>query len=103
MTQIGYTGETTDRTGYSWFPCYPYNSFNTFLISKSRFDFPDSLKVYYSRRYPQTWSLDQACDIFTSDTITVNEKCDSLYAQLNAKVAFFYAKNPPQHFLEIIE
>ena len=98
MTQIGYTGETTDRTGYSWFPCYPYNSFNTFLISKSRFDFPDSLKVYYSRRYPQTWSLDQACDIFTSDTITVNEKCDSLYAQLNAKVAFFYAKNPPQHF-----
>lgn len=63
-------------------------------ISKSRFDFPDSLKCYYSqasRGYVSYFTR----DIFKSDTITVGEKCDSLFARLEAKYAFFYAKNPP--------
>lgn len=63
-------------------------------ISKSRFDFPDSLKCYYSQSYRGYVSYFTR-DIFKSDTITVGEKCDSLFARLEAKYAFFYAKNPP--------
>lgn len=63
-------------------------------ISKSRFDFPDSLKCYYSQASGGYVSYFTR-DIFKSDTITVGEKCDSLFARLEAKYAFFYAKNPP--------
>lgn len=80
---------------YSW--CYLGNQYNNvFPISKDRFDFPDSLKVYYSRIIynGNYWSF----DVFTSDTITVGEKCDSLFAKLNAKVACFYSKTPPKHY-----
>lgn len=65
-----------------------------YSISQDRFDFPDSLVVYYSKYA----SEDYAYNTFSSDTITVGEKCDSLFAKLNTKVACFYAKNPPKHF-----
>lgn len=72
------------------------NDYRTLIvpISKSRFDFPDSLKCYYSQEYGGYVSYCTR-DIFKSDTITVGEKCDSLFARLEAKYAFFYAKNPP--------
>lgn len=80
---------------YSW--CYLGNQYNNvFPISKDRFDFPDSLKVYYSRGEANVNS--RSFDVFTSDTITVGEKCDSLFAKLNAKVACFYSKTPPKHY-----
>lgn len=68
-------------------------------VSEKRFDFPDSLKCYYSRRtYSNSLggiSYISIKDIFKSDTITVGAKCDSLFARLEAKYAFFYAKNSP--------
>ena len=65
-------------------------------VSEKRFDFPDSLKCYYSRRtYGYSSFSVSIKDIFKSDTVTVGEKCDSLFARLEAKYAFFYAKNPP--------
>lgn len=80
---------------YSW--CYLGNQYNNvFPISKDRFDFPDSLKVYYSRG--EAFVNSRSFDVFTSDTITVGEKCDSLFAKLNAKVACFYSKTPPKHY-----
>lgn len=86
---------------YSWWE--PNNQYPTRMtdmpVSEKRFDFPDSLKCYYSRRtyysYLGGYSYTSVKDIFKSDTITVGEKCDSLFARLEAKYAFFYAKNPP--------
>lgn len=66
-------------------------------ISQDRFDFPDSLVVYYSKKHIAGFE-NCAYNTFSSDTITVGEKCDSLFAKLNTKVACFYAKNPPKHF-----
>lgn len=94
MVRMGSVGST----GYDSWKTRVYDV-SSIVVSPSRFDFPDSLKVYYSQAgYQYSYRKDRSSDIFTSDTITVNEKCDSLYAQLKAKVAFFYAKNPPQHF-----
>ena len=86
---------------YSWWePNYQYpNRMADMPVSEKRFDFPDSLKCYYSRRKYYSplggYSYTSVKDIFKSDTITVGEKCDSLFARLEAKYAFFYAKNPP--------
>lgn len=81
---------------YSWWvPSYYYDSMTDMPVSEKRFDFPDSLKCYYSRRTYSYYSYTSVNDIFKSDTITVGEKCDSLFARLEAKYAFFYAKNPP--------
>ena len=83
-----------------WDSYYQSSSWMTDMpVSEKRFDFPDSLKCYYSRRtYSNSLggiSYISIKDIFKSDTITVGEKCDSLFARLEAKYAFFYAKNPP--------
>ena len=81
-----------------WSPDGYHNREYIVPISKSRFDFPDSLKCYYSQIYRSSISGIMhyyTGDIFKSDTITVSEKCDSLFARLEAKYAFFYAKNPP--------
>lgn len=86
IRKIGVTREKK-----SW-DAYYYGIGSRYSISQDRFDFPDSLIVYYSKRE------DHAYNIFSSDTITVGEKCDSLFAKLNTKVACFYAKNPPKHF-----
>lgn len=81
---------------YSWWVPGYYDSITDMPVSEKRFDFPDSLKCYYSRRtYTYNNSSVSIKDIFKSDTITVGEKCDSLFARLEAKYAFFYAKNPP--------
>lgn len=86
IRKIGVTREKK-----SW-DAYYYGIGSRYSISQGRFDFPDSLIVYYSKRE------DHAYNTFSSDTITVGEKCDSLFAKLNTKVACFYAKNPPKHF-----
>lgn len=92
---IPLNGQYNYGSCYSW--CYLGNQYNNvFPISKDRFDFPDSLKVYYSRGEANVNS--RSFDVFTSDTITVGEKCDSLFAKLNAKVACFYSKTPPKHY-----
>lgn len=81
---------------YSWWVPGYYDSITDMPVSEKRFDFPDSLKCYYSRRtYGYSSFSVSIKDIFKSDTITVGEKCDSLFARLEAKYAFFYAKNPP--------
>lgn len=81
---------------YSWWVPGYYDSITDMPVSEKRVDFPDSLKCYYSRRtYTYNNSSVSIKDIFKSDTITVGEKCDSLFARLEAKYAFFYAKNPP--------
>lgn len=82
---------------YSWWVPGYYDSITDMPVSEKRFDFPDSLKCYYSRRtYGYSSFSVSIKDIFKSDTITVGEKCDSLFARLEAKYAFFYAKNPPE-------
>lgn len=79
---------------YSWWePNYQYPDRMTDMpVSEKRFDFPDSLKCYYSRRKYYSplggYSYTSVKDIFKSDTITVGEKCDSLFARLEAKYAF---------------
>ena len=88
IRKIGMTREKK-----SWDACY-YGIGASYSISQDRFDFPDSLVVYYSKCARE----DHAYNTFSSDTITVGEKCDSLFAKLNTKVACFYAKNPPKHF-----
>lgn len=81
---------------YSWWVPGYYDSITDMPVSEKRFDFPDSLKCYYSRRtYGYSSFSVSIKDIFKSDTVTVGEKCDSLFARLEAKYAFFYAKNPP--------
>ena len=81
---------------YSWWVPGDYDSITDMPVSEKRFDFPDSLKCYYSRRtYGYSSFSVSIKDIFKSDTVTVGEKCDSLFARLEAKYAFFYAKNPP--------
>lgn len=79
---------------YSWWVPGYYDFITDMPVSEKRFDFPDSLKCYYSRRTYDNFSV-SIKDTFKSDTITVGEKCDSLFARLEAKYAFFYAKNPP--------
>lgn len=79
---------------YSWWVRGYYDFITDMPVSEKRFDFPDSLKCYYSRRTYDNFSV-SIKDTFKSDTITVGEKCDSLFARLEAKYAFFYAKNPP--------
>lgn len=79
---------------YSWWVRGYYDFITDMPVSEKRFDFPDSLKCYYSRRTYDNF-LVSIKDTFKSDTITVGEKCDSLFARLEAKYAFFYAKNPP--------
>lgn len=88
VTKIG-----VSREKKSWDACY-YGIGGSYSISQDRFDFPDSLIVYYSKYAKEA----HAYNTFSSDTITVGEKCDSLFAKLNTKVACFYAKNPPKHF-----
>lgn len=71
-------------------------SYRNIPISPTRFDFPKNLRFYNSfglgsHNYTpvvQIWHT------FTSDTITVYEQCDTLIAKLNAKIAYFYPKQP---------
>ena len=67
-------------------------------ISDKKFSFPAEMRFYNSLDY--TIRTDGSTkEIFTSqkfvsDTIIINEKCDTLFAKLRAKVAFFYNKTP---------
>lgn len=67
-------------------------------ISSSYFSFPLNLKLYNSLTY-STYTNSDTKEIFpehefASDTIVIHEKCDTMYAILKAKVAFFYNPKP---------
>lgn len=67
-------------------------------ISDKKFSFPAKMHLYNSLDYTtmtdgSTKSI-ITCHEFVSDTIIVNEKCDTLFAKLRAKVAYFYNKKP---------
>lgn len=94
IVKIGGIQFSQYRDSYSWWVPGYYDFITDMPVSEKRFDFPDSLKCYYSRRTYDNFSV-SIKDTFKSDTITVGEKCDSLFARLEAKYAFFYAKNPP--------
>ena len=60
---------------YSWWVPGDYDSITDMPVSEKRFDFPDSLKCYYSRRtYGYSSFSVSIKDIFKSDTVTVGEK-----------------------------
>lgn len=75
-----------------WCGTAPNNGAYNMPISETRFDFPKNLRFYHSLG-GKTNSV-SVTDRFTSDTITVGEFCDTLYAKLNAKIAYFYNKKP---------
>ena len=66
-----------------------------FPISPSRFDFPDSLKVYYCGHYSFPNEPTYIYHSYSSDTIVVGEKCDTLHANLKARVGYFKSPTPP--------
>ena len=79
--------------------CWAYNS--TINISKERFVFPNNLHFYNSLHYEGS-SLKGydivVYDSYTSDTIIVGPKCDTLFTKLNAKIAYFYNENPVKSY-----
>jgi len=85
-----------------WYSSYEGKStrwwLGTMEIDNQRFDFPHNMVYYNSMGY---WTYnaggnahDAVYDEFSSDTIVVYDKCDTLYAKLNAKIAIFYNKTP---------
>ena len=72
-------------------------------ISKTRFDFPESLKAYYggskSVNYQPNSIFAQHC--YTSDTIVVGANCDTLCVQLTAKIGYFKGMIPPEPVVSI--
>lgn len=67
-------------------------------ISKKRFDFPDSMIACYGGQ--QTVNGSPRFNpylLFSSDTIVVGEKCDTLTALLKGNVGYFKTKTPPIH------
>ena len=72
--------------------CWAYNS--TVNISKKRFEFPNNLRFYNSLHYVKSGSSIVTYDSYSSDTIIVGSKCDTLFAKVKAKIAYFYNKKP---------
>ncbi len=69
-------------------------------ISGKKFAFPANMRFYNSLDYT-SYMTGGTKDIttnheFVSDTIIVHEKCDTLFAKLRAKVAYFYNKTPTE-------
>ena len=69
-------------------------------ISSQKFSFPTEMHFYNSLDYT-SYMTGGTKDIttnheFVSDTIIVHEKCDTLFAKLRAKVAYFYNKTPTE-------
>ena len=93
-------GSPSDNAN-SWY-LETFNSYRNGIdmpISSSRFEFPESLKAYHGGwtssslgGYHYKWA--QHC--YTSDTIVVGSKCDTLEVRLKAKVAYFETAVPPQ-------
>lgn len=71
---------------------------NDFEISKNKFEFPSNLRFYnslgYSRMSDGSTREVYSTTTFESDTIVVGAFCDTLYAKLKAKIAFFYNEKP---------
>lgn len=88
-----------------WWENTPYRSKNlqNMPISSRKFEFPKNLKYYNSLDYYTLMSGGthhiRTRDIYESDTIVVYEKCDTLLAQLKARVAYFYNPKPIKFYL----
>lgn len=68
-------------------------------ISPTRFDFPKNMHYYnsfgiVSTGYPVSHPVVEIWQTFSSDTITVYEQCDTLVANLKAKIAYFHSRQP---------
>ena len=73
-----------------------YNKRFPIPVSESRFDFPDNLKAYYGGYQTSNGSSGQSVyHYYKSDTIVIGEKCDTLFAKLDANVAYFKTIIPP--------
>ena len=75
---------------------------NVIPISSTRFEFPESLKAYHGGYgnigdYYQSYYTKYAQHEYTSDTIIVGSKCDTLGIQLTAKIAYFKVATPPKY------
>lgn len=96
-------GRTTDprygNNGWSWIVEEPvYKEPLNMCISQTRYDFPDSLKVCYggqSMANDGFWLSPYLS--YSSDTIVVGEKCDTLGVLLNGNIGYFKTKTPPIH------
>lgn len=78
----------TDYSSFDYEMSYWLNSskITKYPVSKERFEFPKNLRYYVDCRH-----------ILESDTIIVNDKCDSLFVdELNSKIAYFLSKNPTE-------
>ena len=68
------------------------------MISDKKFSFPLNMRFYNSLDYELNTAGGTrrifTVDEFVSDTIVVHDKCDTLFAKINAKVAYFYNPKP---------
>lgn len=100
IIRLGASGDRDD----SWWQ-ENYNEELVMPISKTRFDFPENLKAYYGgikgtipgngrgdRKFPM--------HCYTSDTIVVGAKCDTLCVQLTAKIGYFKSITPPEQVVD---
>ena len=85
--------------GFSWIKEDPVDQGPLEVpISKNRYDFPDSLVVCYGGQQTTNGSsYFNPYLLYSSDTIVVGEKCDTLTALLKGNVGYFKTKNPPIH------
>lgn len=93
--------EENGRPSDSWWQ-ETWNEEVIMPISKTRFDFPESLKAYYGGsktvNYQPNSIFAQHC--YTSDTIVVGANCDTLCAQLTAKIGYFKSIIPPEQVVD---
>lgn len=96
ITDSGHFNEWWVRNPQKW-ESYTYMDIP---ISSLKFEFPSNLEYYNSLCGYAQYQLCKtyACHVFTSDTIIVGSKCDTLYACLNAKIAYFYNETPVQYY-----
>lgn len=93
--------EENKRPSDSWWQ-ETWNKEVIMPISKTRFDFPESLKAYYGGSKSESGRPDRifAQHCYTSDTIVVGAKCDTLCVQLTAKIGYFKSITPPEQVVD---
>lgn len=102
IVRLGAPENVIGRPADSWWQ-ENWNEGVIMPISKTRFDFPESLKAYYGGsktiNYHPNSLFAQHC--YKSDTIVVGAKCDTLCVQLTAKIGYFKGMIPPEPVVSI--
>ena len=102
IVRLGALEEVNGSPADSWWQ-ENWNEEVIMPISKTRFDFPESLKAYYGGsktiNYHPNSIFAQHC--YKSDTIVVGAKCDTLCVQLTAKIGYFKGMIPPEPVVSI--